>query len=179
MKKISLAVLVTFVFLLSTSSAVKAANPISTRSNELRAKACQAKEGAVKTRMNNLLRMTNNMMSVFGNITARVEEFYQAKVIPSGKIVSNYDTLVQAVQNKKDAAQTALDKASLDSQQFSCENDNPKSSLVTFRKDMLAVKSALKEYRTAVKNLIVAVHSVTATMEKEKLSGTPKPTKAK
>jgi len=176
-RKIKFAVFISLALLLFTASFTRAANPGSTRSSEIKMKACQAKEGVIKTRMNNLLRLTNNIFRVFGDITARVEEFYQTKVTTEGKTVANYDTLKQTVQNKKEAAQASLTKANQDSQDFSCNNGNPKLALNTFRQDMQNVKSALKDYRTAIKNLIVAVHSVTGTMEKEKLTLTPKPTK--
>ncbi len=167
-----------FVLLLIASPAVAAVNPVATKSNELKLKACQAREQIIKTRMNNLERLTANMFEVFGKIEARVEEFYQTKTVANGNSVANYDTLVQSVSDKKLAAQTALDKTNLDSSAFSCSVDNPKLLLVGYKKDMLSVKSALKDYRTSIKNLIVSVKSANKESDNVKQSGSPKPTKA-
>ena len=75
--------------LIIASPAYAAANPIATRSNELKVKACQAREQIIKVRMNSLLNMVNNMEVVFNDIAMRVEQFYQNKVVASGKSVSN------------------------------------------------------------------------------------------
>ena len=158
-------------FLIIASPAFAAVNPNATRSNELKMRACEAKEQAVQTRMANVLRMSTNMMEAFDKISMRVEEFYQNRLVANGKTVQNYDTLIETIQTKKDAVQGALEMATEDSGAFSCAADNPKDLLVTFRKDMQAVKNALKDYRTSIKNLIVAVHSVNRT-----ISTTPEPT---
>lgn len=97
-----------------------------------------------------------------------------SKVVPSGKTIANYDSLVADIQAKKSAVQTALSIAQNDANSFSCTGDDPKGQLTQFRKDMQAVKKALKEYRTSIKNLIVAVRSVTGTIEREnKVSSNP------
>lgn len=151
------------------------ASPVATRSNEVKVKACLAREQVIKTRMNSLVKTTENMERVFDNIAKRVEEYYQQKVTAGGGVVSNYDALVQAIGDSKVAVQTSLDKAASDSAGFSCgASGNPKLALLTFRKDMQDVKTKLKEMRTAVKNLIVAVHTV----NKDSLES-PKPTKVK
>ncbi len=97
------------------------------------------------------------MQEKFDAIAKRVEDYYISKVVPSGKTVTNYDSLVSEIQNKKQATQTALGKAQTDANSFSCSGNDPKGQLTQFRTDMQTVKSALKDYRTAIKNLIVAV----------------------
>lgn len=120
-------------------------------------KVCEVKEKVITTREQHLTRLANNIFDKFDKITARVEEFYKTKLVPQGKTISNYDTLVSDIQTKKTAAQDALNSAKADSVDFSCAGDDPKGALKTFRSDMQTVKSALKDYRTAIKDLIVAV----------------------
>lgn len=122
-------------------------------------RACQAKENSLKNRLTSLNNLATNMESKFTSIANRVEEYYTAKVVPAGKTVTNYAALVSLIQTKKTAVQTALTKAQTDAGAFTCTSNDPKGQLTLFRKDMQAVKSALKEYRTSIKNLIVAVHS--------------------
>ena len=152
---------------ISAAPAFAGTSPTTTRPNEPKLRACDAREQVVKTRMNNLLRMSNNMVEVFDKISLRVQEYYQNKVVPSGKTVSNYDTLIAAIASKKDAVKMALDKANTDSLVFNCDTERPKSTLVIFRQDMQSVKNALRDYRISIKNLIAAVRSVV-----------PKPTEA-
>lgn len=135
---------------------------------------CLAREKAIKTRMTHLTNLATNMETKFASISARVEEYYTTKVVPSGKTVTNYNGLVSDIQTKKDAITLALSKAQNDVNNFSCTTStDPKADLQTFRKDMQAVKSALKDYRTSIKDLIVSVRSVVGEENKETPTPTP------
>lgn len=129
-------------------------------------KACQAHEDSIKKRSDQLTKMATNMLDVFDKIATRVETYYTSKVVPSGKTVANYSTLVTDIQTKRTAAQIALKTAQTNASGFTCTSDNPKGQLTQFREDMKAVKTALKDYRTSIKNLIVAVRSVTGETER-------------
>lgn len=124
-------------------------------------KACQARENGIKNRSTSLAKLAKNMQDKFDVIAKRVEDYYTGTVVPSGKTVANYDTLVSDIQTQKTAVQTALTKAQSDFSSFSCTSNDPKGAMTQFRDDMQSVKQALKDYRTSIKNLIVAVHSVT------------------
>lgn len=136
-------------------------------------RSCQARENAIKTRMNSLINLVDNMETKFSSISARVEDYYTSKVVPSGKSVSNYDTLVSDIQTKKDAVGTSISVAKTDVSNFNCNSTDPKADLTKFREDMQSVKKALKDYRTAIKKLIVAVRSVVG--EENETSPTPTP----
>jgi hypothetical protein len=123
-------------------------------------RACQAREEAIKNRSNNLVTFSANMESVFDKIAQRVSEYYTNTVVPSGKTVTNYDSSIADVAAKKALVQNALNKATDDAANFTCDSGNPKDQVKSFNQDMMAVKKALKDYRTSIKNLIVAVHSV-------------------
>lgn len=127
---------------------------------EGRLKSCQARENAVKNRLSSLIRLVTNMEGKFDAIALRVENFYKNKVVPSGKTVPNYDSLVADIATQKTNVQSALTKAQNDMSSFSCTADSPKALLNQFRIDMQNVKAALKNYRTSIKNLIVAVRTV-------------------
>lgn len=135
--------------------------------------ACQARENATKTRSKRLTRLATTMQEKFDAIAKRVEDYYTTKVVPSGKTVSNYDSLVADIQTKKNAVQTALTNAQSDLSGFSCTDNNPKAMITKFNEDMKAVKSALREYRMSVKNLIVGVHSVTGQENRTNPSNKP------
>ncbi len=129
------------------------------RLTEAKLKVCQVKEKAMKKQIESLGKLAKNMLDKFDAIATRVEKYYTEKVFPSGKIVSNYGILVADIETNKKIVQTALDKAQNNASSFSCNSSDPKGQLKQFKEDMKTVKSALKEYRTSIKNLIVAVHS--------------------
>ena len=125
-------------------------------------KSCQARENAIQNRSTHLVDLVTNMETKFEKIAKRVQDYYTSTVIPQSKTVSNYDTLVKDIQAKREAVQVTLIKVHQDEAlNFDCTVSDPKAQMTQFREDMQAVKSALKDYRTAIKNLIVAVHSVT------------------
>jgi predicted nucleic acid-binding Zn-ribbon protein len=132
---------------------------------EAKLRVCQNKQNAIQQRSNQLVEMARNMLNKFDRIASRVEQYYTNKVASSGKTVSNYDTLVAEISAKKSAVQTDLDKATSSAKAFNCASDNPKGQLNQFRTDMRAVKSDLREYRIAIKNLIVAIRSVVGATE--------------
>lgn len=123
--------------------------------------ACQARENAIKKRSDQLTKMAANMEEKFDSIAQRVKDYYTTKVVPSGKTVSSYDSLVSDIDTKKAAVQTALTKAQTDLASFSCDGSDPKGQMMAFKDDTQAVSQGLKDYRTSIKNLIVAVRSVT------------------
>ncbi len=140
------------------------------RLEDKRLKFCQNHEGEIKIRLVSLGNLVANMLGKFDAIAQRVEDYYNNKVVPSGKTVPNYSTLVADIASKKAAVQTALTAAQSDVAGFTCTSDNPKGQLTQYRTDMQTVKKALQDYRTSIKNLIVAVRSVVGETE-----NSPKP----
>lgn len=133
----------------------------STRLSGGELRACQAKEIRIKKRITILNHIATNMESKFDSIAVGVEDYYTSKVVHSGKKVSNYGTLASDIQTKKMAVQIALNTAKISLNNFTCTSDDPRGQLTQFGQDTQVIKSALKEYRASIKNLIVAVHSVT------------------
>lgn len=142
--------------------------------------ACQLREVNVKRRSQNMVRLSENMFTRFTNISTRVQNFYTNKIVAKGGSVADYDALVADVAAKKTVVQTALDKASTDANSFSCTTDvKPKDQLATFRTDLKGVLTAMKDYRKAVRNLIVGVHSAAGDDTESEGTGGPKSTKVK
>lgn len=129
---------------------------IATTSGRLRV--CQVHELVIKNRSMNLTRRANDTIDVFDKIAKRVEDFYTNKVLPGGTTVSNYSSLVADIQTKEALVKTDLQIAQNDANSFNCNNSDPKGQLTTFRQDMQKVIDALKDFRTSIRNLIVAVH---------------------
>lgn len=148
------------------------------RLSELKLKACEAREESVKESNESLMSMVAKMVGKFDAIAVRVQEFYTDKLLPKGKVLTNYDALVSDINSKKAEVDTAL-KSVPDTTTFDCSSDDPKGLLTEYRTKMQSVKTALHNYRTSIKNLIVAVHKLAGDGDKSespKPSATPTPT---
>lgn len=118
--------------------------------------ACQNREKAINNVMSRIADRGQKQLDLFSTIATKTETFYTDK----GKTLSNYDALVTDVTAKKEAAQTAVDTVKANSVTFKCDGTDPKGAAATFRESLKNEIAALKEYKTAVKNLIVGVKSV-------------------
>ena len=127
-----------------------------TRLADAKLKACQNREKAINNIMTRIASRGQKQLDLFSTIATRAETFYASK----GKTLSNYDALVADVTAKKAAAQTTVDTIKSDSVSFKCDGTDPKGAAESFKTQLKSEISALKDYRTAVKNLVVGVKSV-------------------
>ena len=131
------------------------------RLSDARLKTCQSREGKIKNIMSRIADRGQKQLDLFTSIAERTEKFY----VDKGRMVSNYDALVAEVNTKKADAQTAVDAIKADSAAFVCTADGPKSIVTAFQGNLKTEIQALKAYKTAVKNLIVAVKSAQSVAE--------------
>lgn len=118
---------------------------------------CSKKQDKITSSMQRVSAQGLNQIDVFKQIADRTMAFYKSR----GRTVTNYDQLVADVNAKYKAAKTAVDSISTIST-FDCSGDNPKEALSIFRDNHKQKTAALKEYKTSIKNLIVAVKSAQA-----------------
>lgn len=121
-------------------------------------KACQNRETAINNIMSRVDTRAQNQLTLFSTIATRVEGFYTSK----GKTVSDYDQLVAAIASAKTQATNDLSTMQGNST-FSCSASDPKGMVTAFQGYLKAEITDLQNYRTAVKNLIVAVASANGT----------------
>ena len=114
-------------------------------------KACDNRKVAVTNIMNRIDTRTTNQLKLFDTIASRVEAFYTK----SGKTVSNYQTLVGDITTAETAAQNDLSTLK-DNSTFTCTGD-PHGMVTAFQGYLKTAISDMKNVKTAVKNLIVAV----------------------
>lgn len=154
--------------------------PQSARLNGARDKgkdsACRAHAASLKKRSDQLTKMATNMETKFTAIATRVEDYYIGKVVPSGQTVSGYTELVAAIGQKKTVVDQKLTMAQASAAAFNCDTPDPKGQMTTFRLEMQAIKSALHDYRTTIKDLIVAVRSLNQTNRTRPSPVSPSPT---
>lgn len=141
-------------------------------------KACQGREKAITSIMTRIATSGEKQLEVFTKISDRTQAFYESK----GKTLASYDALVAEVDAKKTAAEKAVEELKSGSKEFDCEGADPKATAQAFKDDVKAANAALKEYKLAVKNLIVGVKSVqveessTGAKSNEAVSGSEKKT---
>lgn len=137
--------------------AVKASHEA--RLTAVKLKVCENRQNGIKNTMSRIADRGQKQLNLFSTIATKTETFYANK----GKTLSTYDSLVAAVNDKKAVAQTTVDTVKADSANFNCDNTDPQGSIATFKTALKSEIQALKDYKTAVKNLIVGVKSVQST----------------
>lgn len=115
---------------------------------------CTNRQKEITSIMTRSITRAQNQTTLFSSIAERVKAFY----IKKGKTLATYDSLVAAVTAAK--TQAAADLATVKADTFSCDSNDPKAQAAAFKADLKTLTQAIKDYRTAVKNLIVGVKSV-------------------
>jgi hypothetical protein len=135
--------------------------------------ACQSIEKALTNRSTHLVDLVIQMEKTFNSIAQGVEQYYLTKVIPTGTNLPTYDSLVADITTKQNALTPLIVAAQSDVTTFSCTGNNPGALMTQYRTDMQAVLKGLQDYRTSIKNLIVAVRTLSSVSSSETPSITP------
>lgn len=120
---------------------------------------CKSRQMLIDIAFKKLYENASKIKSKFDSISGRVQEYYTSKVVPSGKEVPSYDSLVADIQDKKTAAEELLATTQADIGAFSCDSSDPKGQIAKIREDIKNLKKALKDYKESIKTLIKAILS--------------------
>lgn len=120
-------------------------------------RACKNREKSINNIMSRMSDRGKKRLEVFDKIADRVKAFYDDK----GLKVDNYDELVAVVDNTRADAAAATDLVTQDSVTFKCDGTDPKGASSVFQDSLKTQIKTLKAYRTAIKDLIVAVKNAT------------------
>lgn len=136
------------------------------RLQDAKLRACEKRQAAIVNIMKRISDRGQKQVDLFASIAERTQAFYEKK----GNTLANYDALVANVAAKKEAAQGSVTMTASHGTSFDCSGEDPKGNAASFREHHKLAIVALKEYKTAVKDLIVGVKSVqgTASSESEK-----------
>lgn len=132
-----------------------------TKLTETRQKACEARAEKINGILEKRSEQARKHLEVFQNIAARVQEFVAAKELT----IENYDSLVATITEREAAVLAAIEVN--DETTFDCATVDADNPLKLPRATTNAVRDALKEYRTAIKDLIVQVKSNNAHKEEQ------------
>lgn len=124
------------------------------KSADARKKSCEARLSALVKQQENYSAAAERHLGVYDDIYDKVEAFQAKKNLT----VANLDALKAAVETKRDTAVDAVEilKAL---PTFSCDNDDPAEALAAVKLAVSNSRGALKDYRTAIKDLVVALRT--------------------
>ncbi|HKX73143.1 MAG TPA: hypothetical protein VJM32_03980 [Candidatus Saccharimonadales bacterium] len=128
--------------------------------DETKRKVCANRTDAIKKIMSRAAEAGQKHLTLFSAVQARVEEFYAKKKLN----VANYEALKTTAIAKRDATVSALQAVS-DSTVLDCSADNPVGAADAFKAKVKAMHDALKEYRSSVNALLVAVKTAAKATE--------------
>lgn len=141
-----------------------------TRLDDARKKVCENHQDKINNIIQKRSEQATKQLAVFNKISDRVQEFVKTKNLT----VENYDTLVTAINDKEAAAQAAIEANS--AVKFECATANGEKPTSVPRTTIEAVRTALHDYRTAIKNLIVNVKSAAEKKESTESSSSTEST---
>ena len=117
---------------------------------------CQNKEGNINRLMQRVNTRTQLQLNLFEKIAERVQTYYEENNLS----LSNYDELVTAVEAARTQAQNTFRAMEQNGGSFACDGEDPHAYTNQFRNSFNSTVDDLQAYKTAVRNLIVAVRSV-------------------
>lgn len=120
---------------------------------EDRQKACQAHQAEITTREANYAKAAQRHYDTFTSIYGKVLAFQDGKQLS----VSNFDDLKAAVDAKQALAQTAVSALKSSDVKVDCTATDPAAFVATLKTAVANARTALQDYRAAIKNMVVAL----------------------
>lgn len=127
--------------------------------DEKRLATCEKKSEKINSIIQKRSAQGTKHLSVFKKIADRVQKFVTDKELA----IENYDQLVVAITEKEQAVTAAIEANT--NTVFDCETADGSDPGNIAKSSVQGVRDALKEYRTAIKDLIVQVKSNNAAEE--------------
>jgi len=128
-------------------------------------KACENRQASYKNRLENIAERSQKHIEVLDKIVERLKNFKETKNLT----VDNYDALLTNLEAKKlivhNVQEAAKELASAD---FSCDRTAALEAVKAFTDILHQQISALKDYKTATKDLIVAIKTAAQAVEKDR-----------
>lgn len=131
-------------------------------------KACEAHKNEIDNRAKNYSAAAQRHLDVFNGIFTKLQNFYTKK----GLNVSNYDTLVADATAKQTAATNAVQALKDADVTIDCTSTDPASTVATLKVAVQNARQALKDYRTSLKNLVVAFKGASTGTSKDSTKST-------
>lgn len=122
---------------------------------QVRQQACDAHKAELTTRQQNYAASGQKHLDVFNSIYAKVVAFQTKNQLSA----SNYDSLKATADAKQAAAQAAVTALGSQSITIDCTSTDPAANVATLKTAVATARQALQDYRTAIKNVVVALQT--------------------
>ena len=129
-----------------------------------RQKACTAREANLNKKIANYNTRATKALAKYDSVFTKLQAFQATENLT----VPTYDALVTEANAKKDAATAAVNALAAVSVDIDCTSEDPAASVLTVKTAVETAKSSLKEYRTSVKNVLVALMTAKSGNDGEK-----------
>jgi hypothetical protein len=122
-------------------------------SAEQKKKSCEVRAANINRKADKYAAQAQKHLDVFNKIFTKVQNFHDDKNLN----VDGYDALLATATAKQTDAQTAVDALKAVDVDIDCTQSDPASAVATLKAATKNARSALHEYRTAIKDLVVAM----------------------
>jgi hypothetical protein len=123
---------------------------------ERRQQICENRKTGINKKITAFSKAADTKLTQFNNVYTRVKEFKTDKQLE----VSNYAELVAAADAQQTTATEAVAALKELSADFDCTKTDPAQTLAAIKASTTDAKTALKDYRTSIKNIVVALAQV-------------------
>jgi hypothetical protein len=134
-----------------------------TKLEQTKLKICQKREQNINNIMSRIADRGQKQLNLFTSIAEKTQKFYEDKNLN----VANYQELLDDISAKKTTAQEALQNMNQNKAQFKCDGTDPKGAVNGFQESLKKEIEVLKDYKTAVRNFIVAVKTAAESVNTE------------
>ena len=128
---------------------------------ERRQTICENRKTSINHKIQAFSKSGENILTRFNDVYTRVKNFKTDKKLE----VSNYDALIAAADAKQQAATDAVAALKDLTADFDCTSSDPAQTVAAIKAATAEAKTALKEYRTSIKNIVVALAQVNKTSD--------------
>lgn len=130
-------------------------------------KACENRQDSIDNRSANFAAAAQRHLDVFNSIFAKVQAFHDNNNLN----VANYDALVATAKTKQATAQQAVDVLKGLSIKIDCTTTDPANTVATLKAAVKNARTALHDYRTSIKNVVVALQGASTSTEPTTTTG--------
>jgi chromosome segregation ATPase len=116
-------------------------------------KACEAHKQGLTNKFSHITTNATNLETKIGTFLTRAETYQSTNNVT----VANWDTLVAAANTAKTNADTAIANLKAVTPTLDCNSTSVASDVATFKAAAQTTRDALKAYKTAVKDVFVAL----------------------
>lgn len=153
--------------------ASKAAERRAEKLSQARLKVCEGRSRAIGNRLKAMHKRATLIHKGHEKTYAKVDEFYNNRLVPNGYKLSNYEDLKVEIEANKANVQALLDAATKTGTDFDCSSEDPKGQVDAFKEDMKALIEANKAYKESIHTFVKAVRDLAKTAKLDKISPSP------